>query len=70
MIGVTHPGSDQEEDRAMALAQWQAQIRRLCLLVEHSDEFTPSEFVKRVDCAMPELRRAAMGTVVHVLNHP
>lgn len=60
--------SDQEEDREMALAHWQEHIHQLRLLVEHADEFTPSAFVKRVDEFMPELRSAAMGTVV--LNRP
>ena len=60
--------NDQEQDRDMALARWQAHIGRLRLLVEHADEFTPFEFVKRVDESMPELRRAA--TVIHVLNRP
>jgi hypothetical protein len=68
LISVTHPSSDQEEDREMALAEWQAHIGLLRLLVEHADEFTPSAFVKRVDEFMPELRSAAMGTVV--LNRP
>jgi hypothetical protein len=49
----------------MALAQWQAAVRRLRLLIEHADECTPSEFIKRVDEFMPELRSAAMGTVIH-----
>ena len=56
------------EDRDAALAQWQAHIGRLRLLVERADEFTPSAFVKRLDEFMPELRCAAMGTVV--LNRP
>jgi hypothetical protein len=55
-------------DREMALAHWQEHIHQLRLLVEHADEFTPSAFVKRVDEFMPELRSAAMGTVV--LNRP
>jgi hypothetical protein len=62
--------NDQEEDQEIALAHWQAHIHRLCLLVEHADEFTPSVFVKTLDEFMPELRRAAMGTVIHVLNRP
>ena len=70
MISVTQPNSDQEEDRDMPLAQWQANIRRLRLLVEQADEFTPSAFVKRVDEFMAELRSAAMGTVIHGLNRP
>ena len=64
MISVTHPSSDQEGGRGMALAERQAHIGRLRLLVEHADEFTPSEFVKRLDESMPEIRKAAMGTVV------
>ncbi len=60
------PSSDQEEDQEMALTQWQVHIGRLRLLVEQADEFTPSAFVKRVDEFMPELRSAAMGTVIHV----
>jgi hypothetical protein len=59
-----------EENREMALAQWQEHIHRLRLLVEQAHEFTPSAFVKGVDQSMPELRRAAMGTVVHLLNRP
>lgn len=58
------------EHREMALALWQAHIGRLRLLMEHADEFTPSAFVKRLDEGMPELRRAAMGTVIHGLNRP
>ena len=61
-------GSDQGERRETALAQWQAQLRRLRLLVGQADELTPPAFVKRVDEFMPELRSAAMGTVV--LNRP
>ena len=60
--------SDQGERRGTALAHWQAHIHQLRLLVEHADEFTPSAFVRRVDEFMPELRNAAMGTVV--LNRP
>jgi hypothetical protein len=45
--------NDQEEDQEMALAQWQAHIRRLCLLTEQADEFTPPAFVKRVEEFMP-----------------
>jgi hypothetical protein len=56
-----------EEDRETALAEWQAHIGRLRLLVERAEEFTPSEFVKRLDEFMPELRSAAMETVIHVL---
>ena len=62
--------SDQEEGREMALAHWQAHIHQLRLLVEHADEFTPSAFVRRVDQSLAELRKAAMGTVIHVLNRP
>jgi hypothetical protein len=54
----------------MALAHWQAQIHQLRLLVEHADEFTPPAFVKRLDEFMPQLRSAAMGTVIHVSNRP
>ena len=70
MIDVTHPSSDQQEDLGMALAQWQAHIGRLRLLVVQADEFTPSEFVRRVEEFMTELRCAAMGTVTHALNRP
>ena len=62
--------NDIDERRETALAEWQAQLYRLRLLVEHADEFTPSAFVKRVDEFMPELRSATMGTVIHVLNRP
>jgi hypothetical protein len=62
--------NDQKEDREMALGHWQEHIHQLRLLVEHADEFTPSEFVKSVDKFMTELRSAAMGTVIHVLNRP
>jgi hypothetical protein len=61
---------DQEEKQEVALAKWQAHICRLLLLVEHADDFTPSEFVKKLNEFMPELRRAAMGAVIHVLNRP
>ena len=60
--------SDKEDEREMALAQWQEHIHQLRLLVEHADEFTPSAFLKRLDEFMPTLRSAAMGTVV--LNRP
>jgi glycyl-tRNA synthetase beta subunit len=56
------PASDQV-DRNAALAQWQAAVRRLRLLVEHADEFTPSVFVKKVDESLRELRKAAMRTI-------
>jgi hypothetical protein len=58
-------GSTDRECR-LALDEWQAQIERLRHLVEHADEFTPSAFVKNVDESMPELRRAAMATVIAV----
>jgi hypothetical protein len=54
-----------QEDRNAVLAQWRAHIGRLRLLVEHADEFTPAELVKRLEEFMPELRKAAMGTVIH-----
>jgi hypothetical protein len=54
---------DQEMDRGMTLAQWQAAVRRLRLLVEHAEEFTPSVFVKKVDESLRELRKAAMRTI-------
>jgi hypothetical protein len=57
--------SDQEVGQEMALAQWRAQIRRLRLLVEQADTCAPAEFVHRVDEFMPELRKAAMRTVIH-----
>jgi hypothetical protein len=58
------PGrSGQEVDCGMAHAQWQAAVRRLRLLVEHADEFTPSVFVKKVDESLRELRKAAMRTI-------
>ena len=56
------PASDQE-DRNAVLAQWRATVRRLRLLVEHADEFTPSVFVKKVDESLRELRKAAMRTI-------
>ena len=56
--------------RGIALARWQTQIGRLRFLMEHADEIAPSAFVKRVDEFMPELRSAAMGTVIHGLNRP
>jgi hypothetical protein len=59
-------GSDQGERRETALAQWQAQLQRLRLLVGHSDELTPSGFVKRIHEALPELRWAAMGAVIQI----
>ena len=54
-----------EVDRGMALAQWQAAISQLRLLVEQADEYTPAEFVKRLEEFTQELRKAAMGTVIH-----
>jgi hypothetical protein len=56
------PASD-PEDRNAAIAQWRAAVRRLRLLVEHADEFTPSVFVKKVDESLLELRKAAMRTI-------
>jgi hypothetical protein len=58
--------SDIDERRETALAEWQAQLRRFCLFVEHSDELTPSSFVKSVHEALSELWRAAMGAVIHI----
>jgi hypothetical protein len=61
------PGdSSHQEDGETALAQWQAQLRRLRLLVGQADEFTPSALVKRVHEALPELRWAAMGAVIQI----
>jgi hypothetical protein len=57
--------SDICEQRETALTAWQAQLRRLRLLVEHADEPTPSAFLKRVHEALPELGRAAMGAVIY-----
>ena len=57
---------DIDERRETALAQWQAQLRRLRLLVGQADELTPSAFVKRVHEALPELGRAAMGAVIYI----
>jgi len=54
-----------QEDRNAVLAQWQAQIRRLRLLVEQADNCTPADLLKRLEEFMPELRKAAMGTVIH-----
>jgi hypothetical protein len=58
--------SDIDERRETALAEWQAQLRRLRVLVTQTDEFSPSAFVKRVHEALPELRRAAMGAVIQI----
>jgi hypothetical protein len=58
------PASD-HEDRNAVLAQWQAAISQLRLIVEHADECTPTEFVNGLDEFMAELRSAAMGTVIH-----
>jgi len=58
--------SSDQEDRGIALAEWQAQLRQLRVLVEHADEHTPSAFVKRVNEALPELRRSAMRAVIHI----
>jgi len=58
--------SDVDERRETALAKWQAQLRRLRLLVGQADELTPSSFVKRVHEALPELQRAAMEAVIHI----
>jgi hypothetical protein len=57
--------SDIDERRETALAHWQAQLRRLRLLVGQADELTPSSFVKRVHEALPELQKAAMGAVIY-----
>ena len=58
--------SSHQENVETALAEWQAQLRRLRVLVAQSDEFTPSGFVKRVHEALPELQRAAMGAVIQI----
>ena len=58
--------SDIDERRETALAQWQAQLRRLRLLVGQADELTPSGFVKRIHEVLPELRRVAMGAVIQI----
>ena len=58
--------SSHQENGETALAQWQAQLRRLRVLVTQADELTPSAFVKRVHEALPELQRAAMGAVIHI----
>ena len=60
-----YANSDIDERREAALAPWQAQLRRLRLLVGQADELTPSDFVKRVHEALPELQRAAMRAVIH-----
>ena len=57
---------EKEEDRGIALDQWQAQLRRFRLLVGQADELTPSGFVKRIHEALPELRRTAMGAVIQI----
>jgi hypothetical protein len=54
-----------EVERGMALAQWQAAIGQLRLLVEQADNCPPAEFVKRLEEFTQELRKAAMGTVIH-----
>jgi hypothetical protein len=59
------PAPCDQEDRNAALAQWEAAVSRLRLIAEEADNCTPSEFIKRVDEFMPELRSAAMGTVIH-----
>jgi hypothetical protein len=58
------PVSDQE-DRNAALVQWWAAISQLRLIVEQADNCTPAELVKRLEEFMPEMRSAAMGTVIH-----
>jgi hypothetical protein len=58
------PASDQE-GRNAALVQWWAAISQLRLIVEQADNSTPAELVKRVEEFMPELRKAAMRTVIH-----
>jgi hypothetical protein len=63
--GYCPADSSNQENGETALAEWQTQLRRLRLLVEQADEFTPSAFVKRLDEFMPELQRAAMGAVVY-----
>jgi hypothetical protein len=54
-----------EEDRNAVLAHWRAPISQLRLIVEEADNCTPAELVKRLEEFMPELRKAAMGTVIH-----
>ena len=58
--------SSHQENVETALADWQAQLRRLRVLVAQADELTPSAFVKRVHEALPELRRAAMEAVIQI----
>jgi hypothetical protein len=57
--------SDIDERRETALTEWQAQLRRLRLLVGQADELTPSAFVKRVHEALPELHQAGMAAVIY-----
>ena len=66
--GYCPADSSNQENGETALAEWQTQLRRLRLLVEQADEFTPPAFVKKLDEFAPELRSEAMGTVIHVLN--
>jgi hypothetical protein len=54
-----------QDDRNAALAQWWAALSQLRLIVEQADNCTPAELVKRLEEFMPELRKAAMGTVIH-----
>jgi hypothetical protein len=57
--------SSHQENGETALAQWQAQLRRLRVLVTQADELTPSAFVKRVHEALPELHQAGMAAVIY-----
>jgi hypothetical protein len=62
------PAPCDQEDRNAALDQWEAAVRRLRLIAEEANNCTPAEFVKTLEEFMPELRKAAMRTVIHPAN--
>ena len=53
-----------QDDRNAVRAQWQEAISQLHLIDEQAVNCTPAELVKRLEEFMPELRKAAMGTVI------
>lgn len=57
---------NKEWHRKTALTEWQAQIRRLRILLARADELTPSGFVKQLHEALPELRQIAMEAVIYL----
>jgi hypothetical protein len=68
---LTQPDSGMpDHDCEMALDQWRAAVGRLHHVLKRSEVYPPIAFVKNLDGAMPELRRAAMAVIIcnQILN--